>query len=90
MIFNESLRRQKMNVVRFDSLCGGLNASDNPTVIDNTKLCDSMNMYADGGVLKSRCGIKSKAMFELSGYEPIGAGISIETDGQALRILPVQ
>ena len=54
MIFNESLRRQKMNVVRFDSLCGGLNASDNPTVIDNTKLCDSMNMYADGGVLIRR------------------------------------
>lgn len=79
-----------MNVVRFDSLCGGLNASDNPTVIDNTKLCDSMNMYADGGVLKSRCGIKSKAMFELSGYEPIGAGMSIETDGQALRILPMK
>lgn len=90
MIFNESLRRQKMNVVRFDSLCGGLNAADDPTAIDDTKLCDCMNMYADGGVLKSRCGVKSKVLFELSGYEPIGDGMSVETDGQAIRILPVK
>lgn len=79
-----------MNVVRFDSLCGGLNAADDPTLIDMTKLCDSINLYADGGVLKSRSGIKSAKLFELSGYVPVGSGFSVNTDGESMRILPVK
>ena len=37
MIFNKTLRRQSNDVLRFDSLCGGLNAADDPTVIDESK-----------------------------------------------------
>ena len=90
MIFNESLRRQNMSIVRFDSLCGGLNAADDPTLIDKTKLCDSMNLYADGGLLKSRSGIKSEKLLELDGFEAFGSGLCLNTDGESLRILPVK
>lgn len=90
MIFNKTLRRQSNDVLRFDSLCGGLNAADDPTVIDESKLCDSLNLYADGGTLKSRGGVKSRVIFNYSGFTPVGGGITVNSDGESFRILPIK